>query len=205
MIMNRSKIVRWVIPAACLITLGGAGIAGASVPDSGGVIHGCYHPQSDGHNSALGVIDTALSNGHCPSGQTELTWNQTGPQGPQGATGAQGPAGPQGPAGAGGISGWEKVLCVVDGVDGSHNITSVSGSHCSFTDTTLTVTCPTGKVTLNAFDGIPGQGFEDQDSTGPGWVWTYDSSSAVTFTTNFGGGPSTAVGHGAGLLCAEGS
>jgi hypothetical protein len=81
----------------CLAGLGaGIGIAQAVIPDSSGVIHGCYHPQSDGHNSALGVIDTALSNGHCPSGNTELTWNQTGPAGP---AGAQGPAGPPGVSG----------------------------------------------------------------------------------------------------------
>lgn len=73
----------------------------ASIPDSSGVIHGCYAPQSDGHHSPLSIIDTALSHGQCPSNQTELSWNQTGPQGPQGATGATGPQGPAGPSTAG--------------------------------------------------------------------------------------------------------
>src|SRR5215469_13010899 len=84
-----------------VVVLGGVGVgtAYASIPDSGGVIHGCYKPQGNGSNAPLGVIDTALSNGHCPSGDTELTWNQTGPQGPQGVTGATGATGPQGPAG----------------------------------------------------------------------------------------------------------
>lgn len=109
------KILPWVrrhvlvSSAVGVLVVGGAAVgavtANASVPDSSGVIHGCYHPQSDGHNSALGVIDTALPNGSCPSGQNEVDWNQTGPQGATGATGATGPAGatgatgPQGPAG----------------------------------------------------------------------------------------------------------
>jgi hypothetical protein len=76
--------------AGLLLTGIGAAATWASIPDSGGVIHACYKPQSDGHSSTLGVIDTALPNGHCPSGQTELTWNQTGPQGPAGPPGLAG-------------------------------------------------------------------------------------------------------------------
>lgn len=35
--------------SATLVLAAGAGIAAASIPDSGGVIHGCYKPQSDGY------------------------------------------------------------------------------------------------------------------------------------------------------------
>ena len=88
-----------------VVVVGGAafGIASAvqaSIPDAGGVIHGCYNT-SLAHGSptgALRVIDTAKTNGNCASWEAPLTWNQTGP------TGATGPTGPTGPTGATGPS-----------------------------------------------------------------------------------------------------
>jgi hypothetical protein len=74
--------------AAAVVTgalVGGVGFAFASIPDGGGVVHGCY--QNKGKAHALKVIDSSVSAG-CPSGYTALNWNQTGPQG------LQGPAGP---------------------------------------------------------------------------------------------------------------
>jgi hypothetical protein len=62
-------------------------IASASVPDSDGVIHSCY-------SQAKGTwhpIDSP--NQSCGKGETELAWNQTGPQGPEGPTGPTGPTG----------------------------------------------------------------------------------------------------------------
>ena len=43
--------------------------------------------------------------GRCRSSQTQVTWNQHGPQGPQGPQGANGAPGPQGPAGGHGPTG----------------------------------------------------------------------------------------------------
>lgn len=43
--------------------------------------------------------------GGCRQGETELSWNQVGPQGPMGPTGPQGATGPIGPAGAQGPAG----------------------------------------------------------------------------------------------------
>jgi hypothetical protein len=63
--------------AAVLAVVAGTGIAMASIPDSGGVIHACYKPNANGSNAPLGVIDTARSGGHCPGGDKQLTWNQT--------------------------------------------------------------------------------------------------------------------------------
>jgi hypothetical protein len=74
--------------AVSLPILATGGVALASIPDSSGVIHGCY-----GGNGVLRVID--LPRQVCHKGETSLKWSQTGPQGPAGA------AGPQGPAGAG--------------------------------------------------------------------------------------------------------
>lgn len=74
----------------------GGGTAFASIPDSQGIIHGCY---DSGGN--LKVIDTAVT-ASCPRGYSELDWDQTGPAGAQGPQGPQGPAGPAGAAGANG-------------------------------------------------------------------------------------------------------
>jgi len=74
--------------AVCALFAGGVGIALASIPDSGGVIHGCYKTSNPGQG-ALIIIDSASQS--CPSGTTSLNWSQTGPQGP---AGPQGPSGP---------------------------------------------------------------------------------------------------------------
>ena len=78
---------------ALVVALGG--VAYATIPDSGGVIRGCF---DSGGN--LKVIDTGKGQS-CAKGFTPLNWNQ---QGPKGDTGAQGPAGP---AGANGVSGYD--------------------------------------------------------------------------------------------------
>jgi len=67
---------RW----AALITIVGTfavgGIAYASIPDSDGVIHGCYKTVG----GALRVTDTSAGRS-CTSGEKSLDWNQQGPQG----------------------------------------------------------------------------------------------------------------------------
>jgi len=55
----------------------------ASIPDSAGVIHGCYQTS----NGSLRVIDTDAG-GKCSSGENPLNWNQTGPVGPRGPSDA---------------------------------------------------------------------------------------------------------------------
>jgi len=75
----------------------------AAIPDSSGVIHGCYG-KSGGQ---LRVIDSAKS-ATCAKTELALNWNQTGPQGLQGLQGMkgdQGPAGAQGPRGDTGAGG----------------------------------------------------------------------------------------------------
>jgi Collagen triple helix repeat (20 copies) len=87
--------------AALVLALGG--VAWATIPDSGGVIHGCY-------SKAIGrlrVIDPSTP-AHCTALESSIQWNQTGPQGPQGLkgdTGAQGPQGLKGDTGATGPQG----------------------------------------------------------------------------------------------------
>jgi hypothetical protein len=67
------------------------GVAYATIPDSGGVIHGCYH--TNGTHDVV-VVDSPSQS--CPNGYTALNWSQIGPEGP---TGPQGPTGPTGAAG----------------------------------------------------------------------------------------------------------
>jgi hypothetical protein len=97
--MNRRLKRSWLAGVLAVgILLAGGAIAYASIPDSSGVIHGCY--QMNVGN--LRVIDTATDT--CRPSEVPLAWSQTGPQGPQGQPGPQGPQGNQGPQGPSGIS-----------------------------------------------------------------------------------------------------
>jgi hypothetical protein len=52
------------------------GVSWASIPDSSGVVHGCYKTKGTAH--ALKVIDNSVS-ASCPSGYTSLNWDQSPP------------------------------------------------------------------------------------------------------------------------------
>ena len=80
----RRNLVAYLALAVALGLTGG--VAYSAIPDSGGVIHGCY----DTANGTLRVIDTEAS-GVCRGGETALDWNQQGPPGATGPAGAQGP------------------------------------------------------------------------------------------------------------------
>ena len=79
----------------------------ASIPDSSGVMHGCYNTSLAHGNptGALRVIDTAKPNGSCTSWETAVSWNANGVSGARGPTGAPGPTGPKGTTGSKGTSG----------------------------------------------------------------------------------------------------
>ena len=88
------------------VFLAGGVAAFAAIPDSGGVIHGCY--QKNVGN--LRVIDSDDGD-KCRPSEIAIQWSQTGPagpvgpQGPKGDTGPAGPAGPVGPVGPQGPKG----------------------------------------------------------------------------------------------------
>src|ERR1700687_2606573 len=63
----------------------GGTLAWASIPDSSGVINGCYAKS----NGALRVIDTSRGQ-KCTTKETGLNWNQTGPPGLPGMNGVTG-------------------------------------------------------------------------------------------------------------------
>jgi hypothetical protein len=58
-------------------------IAYASIPDSSGLIRGCYTNQTFNGVHAIGVLDTA-TNPTCPKNTTAISWNQQGPPGTSG-------------------------------------------------------------------------------------------------------------------------
>ncbi|HEY1774568.1 MAG TPA: collagen-like protein [Solirubrobacteraceae bacterium] len=91
----------WVrVAGLAAIALAIAGTAYASIPDSGGVIHGCYLRGI----GSLRVVDSPSQ--RCINGlETAIQWSQTGPQGPQGIPGPKGATGPQGVPGAQGSTG----------------------------------------------------------------------------------------------------
>jgi hypothetical protein len=78
-----------VLVAALTASVGviAAGVTYAAIPDSGGVIHGCYNPNGAQapNGTTLNILDSAEAS--CKNNQTEITWNQTGPPGSAGSDG----------------------------------------------------------------------------------------------------------------------
>jgi len=141
--------------AAAVVLAGG--VAYATIPDAGGVIHGCYHKNS----GALRVIDTG-GGGNCMIGETSLDWNQTGVQG---STGPQGPIGSTGAQGPSGVSGYEQDESVAQALQLPAN----SGNH-------LTAQCPGGKKVVGGgfgIDNTPGVVVANSqpDSNSPDTTW----------------------------------
>jgi len=56
--------------------VGGLAVANASIPDSNGVIDGCYGAAGSGGLHSLSVVSSTKT---CPAGTTSIGWNQTGP------------------------------------------------------------------------------------------------------------------------------
>jgi hypothetical protein len=70
MISRRLRITRAISLATVMLLAGGA-LAWASIPDSGGTIHGCY-----ASNGTLRVVDTDLGQS-CKSNEKPLDWSAT--------------------------------------------------------------------------------------------------------------------------------
>jgi type VI secretion system secreted protein Hcp len=122
--LRRSRrAMKLALPTAAALGAGAA-IAVGSIPGGDGTITGCYASTTGAvitasnqqtvseAPGALRVIDPTLTiTGNpasappstaakeCQKEETQITWNQSGPQGPAGAQGPQGPTGAQGPAG----------------------------------------------------------------------------------------------------------
>jgi hypothetical protein len=143
-VSERFGVLGWLV--AAVLVLGG--IAYAAIPDSGGVIHGCYGTS----NGQLRVIDDRAQT--CKNGETALSWNQQGPNGDKGDQGVQGIQGIQGVQGTPGSKG-DKGDQGIPGVEGPPGISgleyvsassTVSGHSSGF----AVARCPAGK---SAFGG----------------------------------------------------
>jgi hypothetical protein len=80
----RKRVLVAALVVAAAVTVGG--IAYASVPDSAGVIHGCYgaNAATKTNGSQLNIVDGDVA--ACGKGQTSITWNRTGPPGQDGVS-----------------------------------------------------------------------------------------------------------------------
>jgi hypothetical protein len=129
----RRVIIVVAAAAAVAVAITGGAIAYASIPDSSGVIHGCYTVKG----GSLRVIDTAKGQ-KCATGQHALNWNQKGPQG------------------APGVSGISVARCTLaqDGTTGNYFVASSSGGTCSVTGSvqfagSALLVCPTGDKAIS--------------------------------------------------------
>jgi hypothetical protein len=114
--------------ALCLV----GGVAFATIPDRGDVIHACYAAST----GSLRVVDTAKG-ARCAAGEKKLRWNvkgRLGLQGPQGAQGSQGATGSQGAQGPPGLSAYEQV----------HRQILVNAG----ADANVSASCPAGKKVI---------------------------------------------------------
>ena len=119
---------RLLIPLLAIFALAG-GVAYATIPDGGGVIHACYDKQS-GQVRIFDPAGGAIRG--CAKTEAETRWSQVGPQGPAGPAGAtglqgqKGDTGTQGPKGDPGELGLAGQACAsgsfVTGFDASGDI-----------------------------------------------------------------------------------
>lgn len=192
--LNRSNQRIFVLTGTVVLVLGI--IAFASIPDSSGIIHGCYKKSG----GTLRVIDDAVT--QCDSrAEIPIQWNQTGPQGPQGPAGPQGPIGPQGPTGPEGPagptgpqgdtgpqgpagSGGAKAMVFVNG-DGTilrcyNGVTGATTGNCGFTVSRGVV--PAGRYSVDFGFNVSNRFYSVSANSGAGDV-------TVSFETfpNFGG------------------
>jgi hypothetical protein len=139
--MRIKKKIVLTAAALCALPVGtGIGIvASASIPDAGGVIHGCYN-KGDG---TLQVIDTSVT-AVCPHGLVPLNWSQTGPQGVPGTPGAPGAPGPKGDPGPPGPP----------GAPGAPGAPGPSGASHAYSSSSGLVTASTGNTFPAFVDGL---------------------------------------------------
>ena len=123
---------RWFVVGAAVGAVLAGGAAFAAIPDSSGIINGCY--QKNVGN--LRVIDTSAGDSCRPS-EVAISWSQTGPQGPKGDTGPTGPQGPKGDTGATGPQGVQGV----PGTVGLANETCPAGAFVTGFDATGHIVC----------------------------------------------------------------
>jgi hypothetical protein len=108
-------VISTIVAAGAIV----AGSAYASIPDSSGVIHGCYNMST----GATRIIDTAVTS--CTNKEKAISWEQKGPQGPAGPAGQSvvgasvAPGDPNCPEGGAKLSIGSSVMYVCNGAPGA--------------------------------------------------------------------------------------
>jgi hypothetical protein len=157
------KTMLIVVAVACAAL--GAGVATATIPDSGGTIHGCYKKTTGN----LTLIDTGKG-ATCQASEAAVTWSQQGVQGLPGQQGVQGQQGSQGSAGP-------------DGVDDYSIATGQATT--SGGNATAVASCPTGSTSVGGGFDVPASAdvtpYESAHS-GTTWTVTFYGDDGVTFT-----------------------
>jgi hypothetical protein len=151
----RRELLAAAVGALTATALAG-GIAWASIPGDGNLIHGCYSPNGAlaTNGTQLNIVDNASAS--CSKGQKEIAWNQQGPKGDKGDQGIQGIQGIQGPPGQ-------------DGIDGTNGVSVISavepaGSNCPDGGSKFTA----ANGLSYACDGAPGPPGSKGDKGDPG-------------------------------------
>lgn len=172
------KPVRWaaiVMGMALLI----AAITYGSIPGPNGVITGCYNAVSGN----LRLIDSSVTT--CKTGETKLTWSQTGPQGPAGTPGAPGAPGQPGEPGPPGPAGPSHAYFTTG--DPRNPVVTLTQST---TTPIAQLTVPAGSYIIDAKVVVTGNG----TATGLSAFLSYDpTTSAVSDSANGFVGPSTSL------------
>jgi len=133
----RPKLALAAVTAVTALVAGS--IAWASIPDTAGVVHGCY----DKLSGQLRVTDTQTNQPKpCTGKEAGLTWNERGPQGP---------AGPPGPAGAPGGDPTADAFVGKFGVD-TGGAAAANGADCTIGQILLTAS------TTKTAGGYPANG-----------------------------------------------
>ena len=160
------------------VAVAAGGIAYASVPDSGGAIHGCYsaNAATKTNGSQLNIVDSDVAG--CGRGQTAITWSETGPPGQNGVSvtstalaagdvncptggssfaaangttyACNGAKGDKGDRGEAGPAGSSPVY-----TNYNENLVSIGDG---LTQTVASLTLPTGNYTLMATAAVSGDG-----------------------------------------------
>jgi collagen triple helix repeat protein len=90
--------------AALAVGVGGS-VAYATIPDSNGVINGCYKNRAGADDPNKGQLRVVESAADCKKDETPISWNEKGTKGDQGVQGVQGVQGERGPQGEQGVAG----------------------------------------------------------------------------------------------------
>jgi hypothetical protein len=143
--MTRRKTIALV----AVVAAGTATATAVAIPDTGGVVRGCYAKA----NGQLRVVDRTSD---CRSSERALSWNQRGAAGPQGAKGKTGAQGPTGTPGAPGPTG-QQGPPGTSGLLSIQRVTATNVPHDSFNGHSAIATCPPGTKLLGGGYHLTGQ------------------------------------------------